>query len=60
MENWARHAVRDKNLIYAEFGGSKKSVVLGDPKHKHSRARVVYGNAPQSMRNIEEETGFQT
>ena len=60
VEAWARHAGQDRSLIYAEFGGDRKSVVLGDPKHRHSGARVVYRNAQQSMRNIEEETGFQT
>jgi hypothetical protein len=35
-------------------------VVLGDAQHQHANLPVVYENAPQSLRDIEETTGFQT
>lgn len=60
VEKWRSHAERDRDLEYVEYVKAEASVVLGDPKHEHSDASVVYGNAPRSMRNIEEETGFQT
>lgn len=60
LENWRRRAEQDQNLAYVEYAGSDKAVVLGDPKHEYSDASVVYRNAPESLRNIEEETGFET
>ena len=60
IERWRSSAERDPDLAYVEYGAPKKAVVLGDPRHEHSNAAVVYRNAPQSLRNIEEETGFQT
>ena len=43
------------------FRRPEKSVVLGDPLHEHHKPRlkVVYKNAPQSLREIEETTGFE-
>ena len=60
IEDWKRHAKQDSGLEYADYRSAETPVVLGDPKHEHSGARVVYSNAPQSMRSIEEETRFQT
>ena len=59
IEEWKRHAEQDPGLEYSKYD-PEAAVVLGDPKHEHSGARVVYSNAPQSMRSIEEETEFQT
>ena len=44
---------------YNEYGEPKKNVVLGDPVHKHKKLRIVYENALQSLRDIEETTSFQ-
>jgi len=44
---------------YALFKEPEKHVVLGDPAHEHKKELItVYKNAPQSLRDIEETTGF--
>ena len=36
-----------------------KNVVLGDPAHEHNdELKVIFKNSPQSLREIEETTGF--
>ncbi len=58
---WQSIAVITKqNLKYSEYNQVEKHVVLGDYRHLHSLKEVVYKNAPQSLRDIEETTGFQT
>lgn len=51
-------------LRYAEYitaGIPQSHVVLGDSQHQHVRnIDVVYENAPQSLREIEETCGFET
>ena len=55
-----------KELVYYEYAGKKgvgKNVVLGSPAHespnKDHKLMVVYSNAPQSLRDVEESTGFK-
>ena len=41
------------------FEKPKKSVVLGDSGHNHNKnLKVVYKNAPQSLRDVEETIEF--
>ena len=35
-----------------------QNVVLGSPIHKHKNLKVVYENAPQSLRDVEETIDF--
>jgi hypothetical protein len=44
---------------YTMYGHPEKDVVLGDPVHKHAGKKFVYENAPQSLRDVEETTGFE-
>jgi hypothetical protein len=37
----------------------ERHVVLGDPQHRSQGLSEVYENAPQSLRELEETTGFQ-
>ena len=51
------------NLAYVEYAIESpptSPVVLGDYQHIHAGFDVVYENVPQSLRDIEETTGFQT
>jgi len=46
-------------LLYVEYTSTNSPVVLGDPPHQRAGRRVVYANAPQSLRDIEETTAFE-
>ena len=60
LDRWISFANEyGQELLYNQYTGTDKHVVLGDPKHKHAKKTSVYGNAPQSLREIEEEVGFQ-
>jgi len=64
-ESWsniARDLLHDgKMLIYVEYPHRKpqSNVVLGDPLHEYYNLKIVYKNAPQSLREVEETTGFE-
>lgn len=63
LERWQLTAARNPNLRYAEYAIVTQPcypVVLGDFQHQHAGLDVVYENAPRSLRDIEETTGFQT
>lgn len=64
LDDWQQIAVRNfQNLKYVEYAISRRptsSVVLGDAQHQHAGLEVVFPNAPQSLRDVEETTGFQT
>jgi hypothetical protein len=60
IDDWQQTAKRHGNLKYVEYSTPKCPVVLGDPQHEHDGIPVVYHNAPQSLRDVEETTGFQT
>lgn len=58
----ARQIGKDGELVFVEypFRRPEKNVVLGDPHHERDpNLKVVYKNAPQSLREIEETTGFE-
>jgi len=64
MELWQSVASNNHNLEYYEIkdlGQNLNHVVLGDDRHQYAEnISVVYKNAPQSLRDLEEETGFKT
>jgi hypothetical protein len=63
LDRWMLFAANNPDLKYVEYAISDNPhfpVVLGDYQHQHSNLGVVYKNAPQSLRDIEETTGFQT
>ena len=61
LDRWSNYANSNQDLEYFEYFRQKHSVVLGDPEHKHSpNLHSVYSDAPQSLRDIEETTSFQT
>ncbi|GIV20581.1 MAG: helicase [Armatimonadota bacterium] len=65
LDKWHQVARQQKiSLRYVEYAISsapKHHVVLGDPQHQHHKdLQVVYENAPQSLRDIEETCGFET
>lgn len=61
---WSGLARRHKeNLEYYEYALNKlpqSPVVLGDQQHKLANLDMVCENAPQSLRDVESTTGFQT
>jgi superfamily II DNA or RNA helicase len=61
IDRWRSFAERHQtDLRYTEYFDTRNDVVLGDPPHFHAGRAVVYRNAPTSLREIEEETGFET
>ncbi len=57
LDRWHQIAKRHEDLVYHEYGVPTRPVVLGDPPHLRSGLPVVYENAPQSLRDIEEMIG---
>ncbi|EQB68506.1 MAG: hypothetical protein AMDU5_GPLC00010G0046 [Thermoplasmatales archaeon Gpl] len=50
-----------REVKYVEYFKAKNDVVLGDSIHRRSReVTTVYDDAPQSLRDIEETTSFET
>jgi hypothetical protein len=63
LDRWHSSANRWPNLVYVEYAMGRapsNAVVLGDPQHQHAGLGVIFRDAPQSLRDIEETTGFQT
>ncbi|MHA1949148.1 MAG: DISARM system helicase DrmA [Candidatus Thorarchaeota archaeon] len=61
IDRWQQIAGREQNLRYKDYSTPPRHpVVLGDPAHQHMGIPVVYRNAPTSLRDVEETTGFQT
>ncbi len=63
LDTWQQFATNFANLGYVEYAISKPPthpVVLGDAAHYHRGLGTVYENAPQSLRDIEEMTSFET
>lgn len=61
IKKWENLAKQDRELRFSEynpFHGLKYNVVLGDLAHESEDLEVVYENAPQSLREIEETIGF--
>jgi hypothetical protein len=61
MDRWRNIAEVTNQLDFVEYPWKqpKKNVVLGDPAHKHYKKTIVFEKAPQSLREIEETTGFR-
>ena len=59
LDRWRLIAKRHPELIYVEYGKAVKPVVLGDPLHRKEGLPVVFDNAPQSLRDIEETLGIE-
>lgn len=61
IDRWKNIAETAPSLEYVEYDKADSSVVLGDPRHgKDGNLEVVFPNSPQSLRELEEETGFET
>jgi hypothetical protein len=64
FDKWQHVAHNNQaDLRYVEYAIAnppRYPVVLGDPPHQHAGLPVVYPNAPQSLRDIEETAGFET
>lgn len=63
LDVWQQIAANNRNLKFVEYAINTPPtvpVVLGDYQHLHAHFPVVYENAPNSLREIEETTGFQT
>ena len=61
MDKWKKIAKQENELKFNEynlFQPLKYNVVLGDLAHETENLDVVYENAPQSLREIEETIGF--
>ncbi|AFL95280.1 hypothetical protein CL1_1077 [Thermococcus cleftensis] len=60
LDKWKEVAKKvDGDLEYHEYFRATKPVVLGTPAHEYKRKPVVYPNAPNSLRDVEETVGFQ-
>ncbi|AGK61346.1 hypothetical protein Asulf_01355 [Archaeoglobus sulfaticallidus PM70-1] len=64
VDRWKYVAAKIRDVLkfmeYCLYRLPEFSVVLGDPLHEKSPSvEVVYRNAPQSLREIEETTGFE-
>ena len=52
---------RNRTVSYVEYGNTEKDVVLGDALHRRSKdSTTVFDDAPESLRDIEETTSFET
>jgi hypothetical protein len=63
FDQWQSIAANNPALKYVEYAIGRLPtfpVVLGDYQHHHAGLGVVFENAPSSLRDIEETTGFQT
>jgi len=60
IEKWYLSSIKNQDLKYVEYRTRTHPVVLGDSVHSYRDLGIVYENAPQSLRDIEETTGFQT
>jgi len=66
LDIWYHVAMRNQNLLFEETLASnlwQNSVVLGDPFHQYGKVNygvdIVYENAPQSLREVEETIGLR-
>lgn len=58
LGSWESVAKNNKVMKYKEYGDAKYAVVLGDQQHESHM--VAFENAPQSLRELEEEVDFET
>lgn len=60
LDRWKHVACQVSDLVYVEYSTARQNVVLGDLRHEYQRDRtVVFRNAPQSLRDIEETCTFE-
>lgn len=58
-KNIAKNVDELKFSEYTEWHEPKYNVILGDPQHEHREdIKTIFRNVPQSLREIEETTGF--
>lgn len=61
IDKWRGVAENARRLEYVEYDKADSSVILGDPRHERDESlETVFANSPQSLRELEEETGFET
>lgn len=65
IDLWEQENIRSKDMgravRYTEYFTITSDVILGDAMHRRSREfTTVYDDAPQSLRDIEETTSFET
>jgi hypothetical protein len=65
LDLWQNIALLPENASirfyeYSMWTSPKFPVVLGDSQHQYSTLDTVYRNTPQSLRDVEETTGFET
>lgn len=63
LDRWKMIARRQSELSYWEYNPYRRPtspVVLGDPAHQRAGLPVVYENAPQSLREVEETISIET
>lgn len=58
MDRW-KSVAGDGGILYVEYNKADHAVVLGDLLHESRGRSVVFHSAPQSLRNVEEEAGFE-
>ena len=58
LDRWESTARANDGLRFNEYFVAKNAVVLGD--QLHDQLPVVFENTPQSLRELEEEMGFET
>ncbi|PTQ51172.1 MAG: Superfamily II DNA and RNA helicase [Hydrogenibacillus schlegelii] len=55
LDRWRSIAESRSDLKYEEYFEATRPVVLGTPDHERAGLSVVYRNAPQSLREVEEK-----
>lgn len=64
LDRWQQVALQaGGNLRYVEYAintAPSSPVVLGDAVHAHAGLEQAFENCPQSLRDVEETTGFET
>lgn len=56
-DRWESLAERDDSIAFVDYQGNKTTVVLGGQQNRKSS--VVFEDVPQSLRELEDEMGFQ-
>lgn len=62
MKRWKAVANESDELHFSEYTQFKRpehDVVLATPAHEYEKLKTVFRNAPNSLRDIEETTGFR-
>jgi deoxyhypusine synthase len=59
IKKWRSVAEEVNELRFSEYITRQHNVVLGTPSHEYKNLKTVFRNAPNSLRDIEETTGFR-